>query len=536
MDSAAHFDTDFRPNSTTDGFASPSYGSAVFANSQHFTVAGGTFTNITKNNIIVASVPSDFRMIPMGDIDLQREILLEKVSGGVDRRCESGWRTVRRVYSAKMNKVCVTVAMYQGDGAEEVERQYSAGVAARRCNICVTPASPLQTFAAYHRLTLCTSHPNVIQIFGTASSGGIHATLFHDDLLPFHHFLDLQGHTHFSIVYIYAYCHADFNAARSYVYSALKQDLSWTGCACWIRRSNNTLCVELNYSGPRLWSYRNHNIADAQGRMTLRASNARAIVTESLTLTEYHGICFNMTQDRIITVALLTTVNLGAVICHSSGKEPKAYIEVASLPHVEAHLGVWDTLGDGVGRIMKDGWTRFTSGDASSSMFWFHACRVHITSNFEDYCTALDLLFVGQSLIRSNSPSYWSLDPLGAQRLRPDEATQLGLPYLQWTIEVEGYFWDASVYAGIRQFHQAKGFDPEGQDVARSLGELLYQISAEMHPADEHSDHEFSQTAEIPSLEDDAEEISAAFKFWMSAQLTLMLFLLLSWLYDMFNG
>lgn len=60
----------------------------------------------------------DFRMIPLGDIDLQREILLD--TGAVDRRRERP--RVRRVYTAKIEgrKSDVTVAMYQGEGAQEV--------------------------------------------------------------------------------------------------------------------------------------------------------------------------------------------------------------------------------------------------------------------------------------------------------------------------------------------------------------------------------------------------------------------------------
>jgi hypothetical protein len=60
-------------------------------------------------------------MIPKGDIDLQHEICLEHNSAVLgcyrsERAC------VRRVYSAKIDgqKSGVTVAMYQGDGAEEV--------------------------------------------------------------------------------------------------------------------------------------------------------------------------------------------------------------------------------------------------------------------------------------------------------------------------------------------------------------------------------------------------------------------------------
>jgi hypothetical protein len=65
---------------------------------------------------------TDFRRIAMGDIDLQREIHLNKHSGVADY-----WRerhSIRKVYSAKIDrgKSSATVAMYQGEKAEEVHR------------------------------------------------------------------------------------------------------------------------------------------------------------------------------------------------------------------------------------------------------------------------------------------------------------------------------------------------------------------------------------------------------------------------------
>lgn len=59
----------------------------------------------------------DFRVIPMSDIDLQYEHKIHLVNEtGVTRA------SVRRVYSAKLDgrTSAMTVAVYQGDGAEEV--------------------------------------------------------------------------------------------------------------------------------------------------------------------------------------------------------------------------------------------------------------------------------------------------------------------------------------------------------------------------------------------------------------------------------
>jgi hypothetical protein len=98
-------------------------------------VADGTFTSITNNQTIAPSVPHgmrlqqiwqeyaayypDFRRIPVGDIDLLREIRLENT--GITDYGREGPR-VRRVYTAKIEdrKSNVTVAIYQGEGAQEV--------------------------------------------------------------------------------------------------------------------------------------------------------------------------------------------------------------------------------------------------------------------------------------------------------------------------------------------------------------------------------------------------------------------------------
>ncbi|KAJ7646130.1 hypothetical protein B0H17DRAFT_1215819 [Mycena rosella] len=77
-------------------------------------------------------------------------------------------------------------------------------------------------------------------------------------------------------------------------------------------------------------------------------------------------------------------------------------------------------------------------------------------------------------------PAYWSLDQSGAERLSIEEAEKLGFPSLELEVEVTGCSWDNSVYTGIRQFHRAKGFDSDSQDVARKLGLPLFEISTEV--------------------------------------------------------
>ncbi|KAJ7476767.1 hypothetical protein FB451DRAFT_247299 [Mycena latifolia] len=61
-----------------------------------------------------------------------------------------------------------------------------------------------------------------------------------------------------------------------------------------------------------------------------------------------------------------------------------------------------------------------------------------------------------------------------------------------------GYSWDESFYSGLRQFHEAKGFDPYSQDVARHLGHQLFQLAYGADSSFAHMEdsapHEFPQT------------------------------------------
>ncbi|KAJ7767108.1 hypothetical protein B0H16DRAFT_350836 [Mycena metata] len=75
----------------------------------------------------------------------------------------------------------MTVAMYHGDGAEEWR----------------------EDILRHSRLR----HPCFMQLCGITSSSTIHAAVFHDDLIPFPHFVELHRHSPILIVYIYRYCY-----------------------------------------------------------------------------------------------------------------------------------------------------------------------------------------------------------------------------------------------------------------------------------------------------------------------------------------
>ncbi|KAJ7174094.1 hypothetical protein C8R43DRAFT_635400 [Mycena crocata] len=73
---------------------------------------------------------------------------------------------------------------------------------------------------------------------------------------------------------------------------------------------------------------------------------------------------------------------------------------------------------------------------------------------------------------------YWSLDPQGLTRLTAEMAEEFCVPQVLFQCEVLGPAWTASDYALVRQFHIAKGFDPNSQDAAIRLGYPLVKTDA----------------------------------------------------------
>ncbi|KAF7328586.1 hypothetical protein MSAN_02479300 [Mycena sanguinolenta] len=103
-----------------------SYPGNPFTRPSQLTPPDGVF--ITNNFNQIPSVPSDFRMIPFGDIDLLREIRIDVGNNLVHwRRDRTCVRTcIRRTYAAKIEGTTSdkTVVLYQGDTAEEVPHSY----------------------------------------------------------------------------------------------------------------------------------------------------------------------------------------------------------------------------------------------------------------------------------------------------------------------------------------------------------------------------------------------------------------------------
>ena len=80
-------------------------------------------------------------------------------------------------------------------------------------------------------------------------------------------------------------------------------------------------------------------------------------------------------------------------------------------------------------------------------------------------------------------PAYWSLDPSGVERLSTEEAARLGFPELEFNMRIIGLSWDSSVYAGLRQYLQARAFDPDTPAFDRRNNGQLVRFSNRIQPA-----------------------------------------------------
>ncbi|KAF7378445.1 hypothetical protein MSAN_00271500 [Mycena sanguinolenta] len=463
---------DDHPDAEESVSASPtkvaSYSGAFFTNSRNLVITGGTFTS--HNSIF--SPPSDFPRIPFGSIDLRNEIRLDVPAGVVSRNHEQG--AVRRMYSARVEcrNTPMTVALYQGDDAEEEWRR---------------------TVSRHSRFR----HPNIIQLCATASSSGIHAAIYHDDLIPHEQFVDSFRHSAILQAYIYAYTidwkHINI-AGLNRVYSP-----SYPG-----------------YITGQLLLPPPDNI------QKLRDPKQQSWVIASLTLRQWYSLCYEcLAQSRYTDVSPQVEVTVGSIICWPLRCEFEDATEIAwAVPDPDRRLILTPWYHEQLEMFAENGPVRYDSGKifGSTIRIWltenpyatpwlsqanyiFTQLKIH--SNYNDYvlihsiefslsisipkqnppngylflCSPTDFKIGPNSFRWPDFPAYWSLDPWGKEPLSVEEASTLGFPPIERITEVDGTFWDNAVYAGQRKFHEGKGFDPDSQEVALELGYPLYELS-----------------------------------------------------------
>ncbi|KAJ7928330.1 hypothetical protein B0H13DRAFT_1968361 [Mycena leptocephala] len=485
---------------------------AFFPQAQRFVVVGGKFKSITNINHAAPRVPADFRRIPMGDVDLRSEICVDGDSGMVQR-----WHPGQpvRMYAARIHgsKSKMTVAMYEDQDAEEEWRQDMLRYSSMR-------------------------HPNFVQLFGAASASGMHAAIFHDELIPARQLLKKYRGSHFSMVHLWAYFGTEYRDANRYIefISGKHIPLYSQEGIIWIRPSTGRLCVDLEHRHgcESLGLFKILTESPSLPTLSQLEPPEDSNIIESIPLDLYHRICaWHLYQFRMFPVSTNVSVQLGAVI-FCPGSEIEYSNEISCMPDIKIfNFGWWHNFRLEALSVVEGGWTRVNSSDIGNwGCFileiqadveqdgWLAQAnhifdRIGITSDYHDYVLIDQIRYFLQvygpgngippgylflcplantnqsRLRRPDCSAYWSLDPSGVERLSMEEAGHLGFPDLQMQVHARGWTFEESVYAGTRRFHHAKGFDPHTQDVARALGQQLWHISPQV-------DSPFAPLQEIP--------------------------------------
>ncbi|KAJ7036939.1 hypothetical protein C8F04DRAFT_457402 [Mycena alexandri] len=366
----------------------------------------------------------------------------------------------------------------------------------------------------------------------------------------------------------------------------------------WIRISTGRLSVDLVSPDTRtkkLYLYSGYNFDETSTATPWGPPDTEVLAIQSLALEQYHRLCFlYLTQCRDRPISTSATVNLGAVISWPSRHQYGDHVKIGSLGKLNVlYNDSWWT-----GDLAENGWRCCIADDVFNTQMmlkvysynndaWLSQAnyifsRLQITSNLEDCVLIEDIYFTltignagedsppgflficpredfrtGPTSFRwPHCPAYWSLDSSGVDRLTVEAATQLGFPTLQLATEIGGFSSDAGVYTGLHKFYQAKGFNPDSQDVALHLGEPLFRLSIDVNspfaraeeisaegeadvvnrdggPDGGHSldGHAPTDATGVPALEE-SPIVSRGFRFIMMVQLMLIFFLSLLSLYE----
>ncbi|KAF7337233.1 hypothetical protein MSAN_02275700 [Mycena sanguinolenta] len=490
---------------------SAAYAGAFFPQATGFNIRGGGFTSNITNNVYnpLPEQPSAFRTVLLGDINLIKEFKAMRSSPQsslVGRRTPGA--SVRRVYTAKLEgreSGHMTVALYEGDGAENAWNQHLAKYEAIR-------------------------HPNIMQLYGLLSTTRLRGMVFHDELIPYAQFLRRFEHSPILSTYIIAYCTTEFREAADYISCVFCVEplIDYT---VWVRPPTGELCLDLAPGAPgtsvglaRWWKIHVLRLEN----LSLETPDSENIVISSLREDQYHELCsgYPIAQSQYFQVSTEHPVGLGIFRWDSQYWTFTKITEPLQIFPEELH---WynSNYGRAPDELLPNSWIRYEfhrthllelklEFSYEIQKAWLAQAN-HIfaeldeVTHAEDYGTSLTgcarSLFINRSTLatpvsplaraiysfvlprefRTNTepdansyqwpacPAYWSLDPSGADRLSTEDAKSLGFPAIHIETSVVGKSWDHSVYEGLQRFHEGKGFDPEGREVARRLGCPLFE-------------------------------------------------------------
>ncbi|KAF7353288.1 hypothetical protein MSAN_01516800 [Mycena sanguinolenta] len=457
-----------------------------------------------------AREPSDFRTIRRGDLKLLKEVRLSTESGVVSR--QSRGVDVRRIHHAEIrgNPGIVTVAVYQGDGAEEECRKH---------------------VAKYESIW----HVNIMQLYGLVSSKGLYAMVFHDELIPYTQFVRHFEHSSILRTYIFGYCATEAREVAGYISHVFSRH--WTDyidLPVWIQPRTGRPCLDFIRGGAGIgselhWWDININTPCLEN-ISLDAPDSEDAIISSLSEDQYHELSSQPSITRHQWFEVSTEYPVGPGIFRLDSQcgtcvritEPFQILREVALN--------WYNYENAPDEPLPNSWIRYNF----PCMFtlnlelnlWFPSYEIrqawlaqanHIFAelqeleHIEDYVCVYRVQFILQIPYKHNipegyvfvcppedfrtntephansyqwpaCPAYWSLNPSGADRLSTEDARILGFPAIHIETIMLGHSWDHSIYQGLQRFHEGKGFDPYSREVARQLEYPLFEVLSDHVP------------------------------------------------------
>ncbi|KAF7330737.1 hypothetical protein MSAN_02446300 [Mycena sanguinolenta] len=439
MDLQPHSEAEYALASTTNTTGSAPYASAFFPQASGFNIRGGVFAgSVTNVYNPHPEQPSDFQKIRLGDVKLVKEVRLSLQSGVVGR--QSRRVGVRRIYHAEIRRDpgTVTIAMYQGDGAEEEWRQHVAKYESIR-------------------------HPNIMQLYGLVSTKGLYAMDYNNPPVWIRPStgelcLDLvQGGAATSFELPWWQVHIlrvenislDSPDSEDMIISSLREDQYHKLCSGYpIARSQWFQVSTEHLVGPGIFT------VDSQHRTCLRITEPLILPEEELYWVRYERVLGELMPNSWIRYdsRRISTLKFELQLLFSSYEIQKAWLAQAN--HIFAELQE----------------------------------RKHV----EDYVCVDDIRFTLRCLPMTNKSP---IDPEGylfpVQHIgvsthlvllasSSKDARILGFPAIHIETVMAGRSWDQSVYKGLRRFHEGKELDPESREVASQLGYPLYDVLSDL--------------------------------------------------------
>ncbi|KAF7353263.1 hypothetical protein MSAN_01514200 [Mycena sanguinolenta] len=448
---------------------------------------------------------SDFRTIRRGDLKLLKEVCLSTEFGIVGRQMR-GVGVRRTVYHAEIrgDPGTVTVAVYQGDGTEDEWGKH---------------------IPKYESIW----NPCLMQLYGLVNTKGLYATVFHDEWVSYPQFLRRFQHSPIWSTYVFGYCCTEFYEATKYILHVFPSMDPMT-LPGWIQPRTGQLCLDLAQCGVALafelpwWDAHVLRLES----VSLDAPDLEDVIISSLSEDQYHEICFWPSSARFQSFQVSTEHPVGPGIFQLDSQYAtcvRITEPLQMLPEEELH---WKNYGGVPDELLPNSWIRydfprmfalelelnlrFLSYEIRKA--WLAQAN-HIFAELQELEHIEDYVCVGQveftlripykrdipegylfvcppEDFRTGTephanlyqwpacPVYWSLDPTGADRLRMEDAKNLGFPAIHIETILGGLSWDHSVYEGLRRFHEGKGYDPESREVARRLGYPLYEVLGDL--------------------------------------------------------